>query len=366
MINLVQSDLLQYNGQSVVTPWDRLKKYIFQSYPIHEVDSSNIDANQLLQIALAYQEESDMVWIVDKNAVIAEDFPWHYKPSDLGRNFIHEFPKVTSRTKRPLTWGEVRLVPTGGVSHSTFQNRIICSINQADFDIVMLSYHEAEADQKFQNLKARFPDVKHVKNVKGIMAAHKAAAEMCDTQMVWIVDADSDVLPSFSFDYIPPMSDREKTTYSWFARNPINDLEYGYGGLKLFPRKQLLEMGHELPDFTTGVAKYQPVKDVASITSFNKDPFRTWRSAFRECTKLASGINPNNPSEETLDRLKCWTTTDNGARFGRYCIKGAIEGKAYGEQYKDDIEALNKINDFEWLRKQFVSSMKKQIRADDE
>jgi hypothetical protein len=38
-----------------------------------------------------------------------------------------------------------------------------------------------------------------------------------------------------------------------------------------------------------------------------------------------------------------------------------LEGKAYGIEHKDDIDALSKINDFEWLREQFVASMKKRI-----
>ena len=38
----------------------------------------------------------------------------------------------------------------------------------------------------------------------------------------------------------------------------------------------------------------------------------------------------------------------------------ALEGKAYGLENKDNTEALNKINDFEWLRK-FVASMKKRV-----
>ena len=361
MINLEKSQLLAYNGQNVITPWDRLKKHIFPSYPIHSGPKIE-DPNNLLEIGLRFVDEADMVWIVDEEAKIVEDFPWHFRPSDVGRNNIHEFPRVTKRTRKSMGYGDVRLVPTGGVAHGTVKNRITASVQEADFDIVMISYHEAEADQKFQALSARFPDVKHVKNVTGIGAAHKEAAKLATTDMVWIVDADADILPSFSFDYTPPLSSRKNTTYSWFARNPINGLEYGYGGIKLFPRQQILDMGHTLPDFTTGVNFYQPVKDVANITSFNKDPFRTWRSAFRECVKLSSGINPNNPSTETLQRLETWTTVDNGARFGRYCIKGAIEGKAYGEEFKDDVEALNKINDFEWLRTLFVANMKKQIR----
>jgi hypothetical protein len=362
MINLTQTDLLQYKGQNVITPWDRLKKHIFQPYPIHTAEKIQ-DFNALLEIGLKYQDKADMVWVVDSSAAIMDEFPWHFRPSDLGKLLIHEFPRVTRRSKHPLVWGDIKLVPTGGVSHGTIQNKIISGYHEADFDIVMISYHESEADEKYLKLKTRFPDIKHVKNVKGIGEAHKEAARISDTQMVWIVDADSDVSPTFNFDFIPPMADRSITTYSWFASNPVNGLEYGYGGLKLFPRDQLLTMGHNLPDFATSSAKYQPVKYVASVTRFNKDPFRTWRSAFRECAKLASGINPNNPSEETLERLHVWTTVDNGVRFGRYCLKGALEGKAFGEKYFDDVEMLNKINDFEWLRLLFVKNMKKQIRT---
>ena len=365
MINLERSALFDYKGQTVITPWDRLKKHIFQAYPIHMTDRV-ITEDHLLEIAREYEDRADMVWVVDQSIKTVADFPWHYRPSDLGRNFIHEFPRVTRRSKRPMLWGDVRLVPTGGVAHGTFKNKIIATYHEADFDIVMLSYHESEADANYQRLKARFPDIKHVKNVKGIAEAHREAARITETEMVWIIDADADILPSFNFEYIPPMANRKNTTYSWFARNPVNGLEYGYGGIKLFPREQLLEMGHELPDFSTGAAFYQPVRDVANITSFNKDPFRTWRSAFRECVKLSSKINPNQKDDETNERLEIWCTVDNGARFGRYCVKGANEGREYGIANKDDVAALNKINDFEWLRERFVESMKQRtIRTDD-
>jgi len=359
MINLGNT-LFDYIGQTVVTPWDRLKKHIFQSYPVHTTSMPATDDN-LLEVARKYEDESDMVWIVSDKAKIVIDFPWHFKPSDIGHAFIHSFPRVIKRTKRPVIWNDIKLVPTGGMAHGHVKNKIISSYHESEFNIIMISYHEPEADKKFQDLKERFPEVKHVKNVKGIGEAHKAAGKLSDTDMVWIVDADADVLPSFAFDYVPPMSKRKNTTYSWSARNPVNDLEYGYGGIKLFPKEQLLTMGHELPDFSTGAAFFQPVRDVANITCFNKDPFRTWRSSFRECVKLSSKINPNVVDAETEHRLNDWCTVDNGARFGRYCIKGANEGKAYGIKHKDDIDALNKINDFEWLREQFVASMKKRI-----
>jgi len=364
MINLTQSTLFDFKGQTIISPWDRLKKHVFQSYPVHVTPSTN-DTEDLLLIAREYENISDMIWIVDDSKNINPDFPWHYKPSDIAHDFIHFFPRIVRRTGRDTTWGDIKLVPTSGIAHGVLNNKIVCSYHDADFAVVMISFHEAEADQNYQKLKQVFPDALHVKNVEGIANAHKEAASICNTEMVYIVDADADIHSTFKFDYIPPMSKRKNTTYVWSALNPINDLEYGYGAVKLFPREQLIEMGHDLPDFSQGVSFYQPVSDVSNTTMFNKDPFRTWRSAFRECVKLASNVSENpRVNEEASSRLETWCTVDNGARFGRYCVKGALEGKAYGIEHKDNVELLHKINDFEWLREQFIASMKKRISAD--
>ena len=34
-------------------------------------------------------QASDMVWIVDETANIKPDFPWHYRPSAEGKNFMY-------------------------------------------------------------------------------------------------------------------------------------------------------------------------------------------------------------------------------------------------------------------------------------
>jgi len=365
MINFkdLKSELFEFKEQNVITPWDRLKKHIFQSYPVHEIDQALPLFDDYLDVARQYNTQSDMVWVLEKGNVVREDFPWHYKPSAEGRSFVHEFPRIGKRSRRSVRWGDLRLVPTGGFAHGSLKNSIHATYHDADFEIFMISFHEAEADRNFTSLKERFPDAKHVKNIEGIGNAHREVGKRATTEMVYIVDADAQIMERFNFDFIPPLSSRHNTTYVWTARNPINGLEYGYGAVKLFPKKQLEEMGHELPDFSTGSSFYQPVSDVSNITNFNKDPYRTWRAAFRECVKLASQINPNAPVKETAERLEAWCTVDNGARFGRYCIKGALEGREYGEANKDDVEALNKINDFEWLREQFVASMKKRITA---
>jgi hypothetical protein len=114
-----------------------------------------------------------------------------------------------------------------------------------------------------------------------------------------------------------------------------------------------LAMDTSKPDMTTSISnKYKPVFEVAGITAFNTDAFSTWRSAFRECCKLASSSIPRQNNNETNQRLDIWCTVGNGA-FGEYAIRGANEGKKYGIKHMNDITALKKINDFEWLKEIF-------------
>ena len=52
--------------------------------------------------------------------------------------------------------------------------------------------------------------------------------------MFWVIDADAEVTEEFMFDYIPDVYDKE-VVHVWGSKNPVNGLEYGYGGVKLFP-----------------------------------------------------------------------------------------------------------------------------------
>ena len=42
-INLTNTDLLGFKGQSVITPFDRLKKHIFDSYPVCTTEQNVTD-----------------------------------------------------------------------------------------------------------------------------------------------------------------------------------------------------------------------------------------------------------------------------------------------------------------------------------
>ena len=221
------------------------------------------------------------------------------------------------------------------------------------YDIVFISYNEFTADENYALLKARFPMAKRVDGVKGIHRAHIKAAKKCFTKMFWVVDADAIIMDNFNFDYVVPNHQLDHV-HVWRSQNPVNNLVYGYGGVKLFPRKLTMNMDLSKPDMTTSISPYFiAVDEVANITAFNTDEFSTWRSAFRECCKLASKTIERQNNEETDNRLQVWQTVGKDQPFGKYALAGAAAGTDYGRSSRGNLEALKKINDFDWLYEQF-------------
>lgn len=221
------------------------------------------------------------------------------------------------------------------------------------YDIVFISYNEAYADENWNLLKSRFPTAKRVDGVKGIHQAHIKAAKKCFTKMFWVVDADAKLLDSFDFDYEVDEYNLE-TVHVWRSLNPVNGLTYGYGGVKLLPRALTIKMDTNKPDMTTSISsKFKAVNTVSNFTAFNTDPFSTWRSAFRECAKLASKTIQGQVDDETQQRLDIWCSVGKDKDHGNYAIAGANAGRLYGLDNISNIDALMKINDYDWLYEQF-------------
>jgi hypothetical protein len=218
------------------------------------------------------------------------------------------------------------------------------------YDIVFISYKEPNADENYEALKGKFPTAKRVHGVKGIHQAHIAAAKKCFTKMFWIVDGDAQIVNDFNFDYVVPDHQLDHV-HVWRSLNPINDLVYGYGGIKLFPRLLTKKMDTSKADMTTSISsKFKPIDQIANITAFNTDPFNTWKSAFRECAKLSSKIIDRQKNEETEQRLETWCTVGEDRPYGSYALAGARAGREFGLSNSNDIKL---INDFDWLEEQF-------------
>ena len=221
------------------------------------------------------------------------------------------------------------------------------------YDIVFISYQESNADENYAALKQRFPLVKRVHGIKGIHQAHIEAAKRCFTKMFWVVDADAQIVDDFDFNYVVPQWDLD-TVHVWKSQNPINDLVYGYGGVKLLPKNLTANMDMSKPDMTTSITdKFKAMPEISNVTAFNTDPFSTWRSAFRECVKLSSKIIDRQIDNETEQRLNAWCTLGRDRAFGEHAIRGAITGREYGTKNQNNLEALKLINDFDWLKNKF-------------
>lgn len=224
------------------------------------------------------------------------------------------------------------------------------------YDIVFISNGEANADENYELLKQKYPNAMRVDRVKGIHQAHIAAANMCNTEMFWVVDADAQILDAFEFDYQIARYDVDgrSTVHVWRSYNPVNSLVYGYGGVKLLPTELTRNVDINSPDMTTSISSnFKAISEMSNTTAFNTDEFGAWRSGFRECVKLAAKTIDRQVDEETEFRLNAWCSKGEDKPFGKYAIAGAILGRDYGERNKDNQEALKKINDFNWLQEQF-------------
>lgn len=220
-------------------------------------------------------------------------------------------------------------------------------------DIIFLSYDETNAEKNWQALQKRFPNAQRVHGVKGVKAAHQQAAVLSSSDFFFIVDGDNVIHDDFNFtvDFVP----EKDTLYVWRCQNPVNDLVYGYGGVKLYNKFVLLDLNKptSIDVATTVAVKYKPIMVSASTTVFNSTPFEAWRGAYREAVKLTMNVLQNVGDRASNERLNAWCTMGSGRLNGNWCLKGANQGKAFAMKYARSPEQLALINDFDWLRSQW-------------
>ena len=297
--------------------------------------------------------KSEFVYVIPSDVTVKYNFEYAvpYKEKDLihiFKNklyndgvFIQHKSKTISKREFEFCW------------YTNKKELDIVVSEPKPYDIVFISYNEPNADTNYKALQQRFPRAKRIHGVKGIHNAHKAAAKLCDTDMLWIVDGDAQIVDDFEFDYQVPKWQRDQV-FVWHSQNPINNLVYGYGGVKLFPRKETLAMDTNSTDMTTSISpKFNVVDRVSNVTAFNTGEFETWKSAFRECAKLASKTINRQNEDETDARLETWTTVGSDRKFGEFSISGACAGREYGHACRNNPDALRLINDFNWLEKRF-------------
>ena len=329
-------------------------------YPIHIISSYD----QYLSIVETATQP--MFWCQWPNITITDStvFDLYFDPNNgkydhdrtINHVFSHLFNSVNTFANGLVLCSKSKLIGQREFAHGNVldcKQHFDLASTHTLYDVVFISYDEVNADANYDILLSKCPRAKRIHKVKGIHQAHIAAAELGTTDMIWIVDGDAVIEDNFSFDLVISSYDTD-CVHVWRSRNPVNNLEYGNGGVKLLPRRLTLDMDTSSADMTTSISnKFKAIQTVSNTNAFNTDQFAAWRSAFRECCKLAAGTIVGQKQDETDRRLTTWCTIGQDMPFGKYSIMGAIAGKAYGTVNQRNTDNLRKINDFEWLAQQF-------------
>ena len=209
-----------------------------------------------------------------------------------------------------------------------------------ELDIVFLSYDEPNADLHYADLCNKVPWAKRVHGIKGSDEAHKEAARQSETDWVVTIDADNIVDTKF-FNTEFDSDQKNLQVVSWLARNRINGLRYGNGGLKIWRKDFILNMKtHEASNNERAQVDfcweqgYQQFKECYSETVVTGSPFQAWRAGFREGVKMTLLDGVKVPPDEiqkqvwwhNIHRLRMWSTVGSHEENGIYAVYGARLG----------------------------------------
>ena len=233
-----------------------------------------------------------------------------------------------------------------------------------DYDIIYLSYDEPNAEKNYADLLTKAPWAKRVHGVEGSDAAHKACAELSETDRFITIDGDNIIRADFLQQELNISNDVKlsESVISWCGKNSINGLMYGNGGLKCWPKEYVLNMRtHENADPNNQAAqvdfcwdlKYIQQNSCYSDVYNNATPQQAWRAGFREGVKMAldRGVKPSveeflKGHWKNLHRLWIWLMVGSDVDNGLWAIYGAREGLV--KTMLTDWDFVN-VRDFKYL-----------------
>ena len=210
-----------------------------------------------------------------------------------------------------------------------------------EFDVVFLSYDEPNAEELYAELTNQVPWCKRVHGIKGFDSAHRACADLSETDFFVTVDGDNQVYPEF-FDLEISIDDHQHNhAWTWAGRNKVNGLVYGNGGLKLWSKEFVYNMNtHEHATNSASAVdfcwhnNYHEVEGCYSTSIINSSAQQAWRSGFREGVKMSLDRGQRVPANEFLkriwhgniNRLLIWASVGADVDNGYWSILGTRMG----------------------------------------
>jgi hypothetical protein len=241
-------------------------------------------------------------------------------------------------------------------------------IDIADLDCIFLTYDEPRKEEFWILIDNMVPWAERVDGIKGSDTAHKTAALTSTTDWFVLIDGDNIPDPEFFNKQLVLTDEHAGGAFRWKARNAINGLMYGNGGISVWSKEFVLNMKtHEASDGTEAndvefcfYPNYFSMNDCYSTTHPNQTEFQAWRAGFREGVKMCldRGRKPTMDEFEqrvharNYDNLCVWQTVGADADNGFWAIYGARLGT-----YMTMIEGWNyrDVQDFDVLARLWES-----------
>jgi hypothetical protein len=215
-------------------------------------------------------------------------------------------------------------------------------INISDLDCIFLTYDEPKKEEFWIQIQNLIPWVKRVDGIRGSDSAHKAAASASETDRFIVIDGDNIPDPSFFKKTLTLNNQSKDYVFRWKARNVINELTYGNGGISCWTKNFVNSMkthentdGQDYTKFEFCYNKnYVSMHDCFSTTYPNATPYQAWRAGFREGVKLClnKGVKPNinnfkqNIHIRNYELLSIWHNIGQDIENGWWAIYGARLG----------------------------------------
>ena len=238
-------------------------------------------------------------------------------------------------------------------------------IDVADLDCIYLTYDEPRKEEFWVTIQNMVPWAKRVDGVLGSDAAHKAAADASDTERFILIDGDNIPDPAFFNQQIHLDESNRDCVFRWRARNNINGLMYGNGGLSSWTKDfvytmRTLEVSDETDETLVEFCfhpQYWAMADCYSTTYPNGSPFQAWRAGFREGVKMCldRGAKPSLSEfksrvvSRNLDNLAIWQSIGADVEYGLWAIAGARQG-TYNTMLSDwdytEVQDFEKLKDY--------------------
>ena len=214
-------------------------------------------------------------------------------------------------------------------------------VRVSDLDFVYISYKEPNKEENWADLRNKVPWAKRVDGVVGFDSAHKAAAELADTEFFISVDGDNIIDEAFLLETLDFEKTNPKAVHRWRARNSVNGLVYGNGGLVGWPKETCLAMKtHENADneenkldFCWGVP-HENLHNCYSNTVIHADRYQAFTAGYREGVKMSlnkgKAIDAQNFTKlvwpQNLKVLLTWMNVGADVENGKFAMFGARMG----------------------------------------